>query len=282
MKGSLADGDAGGDATGEGCSPSSSACPTPPLASSCPTASIGSGRHFAAGPASSPRSGRGVSPTSRSAISTSCWCSPATDVSRPRSHNDVLLRLVELAREDDLAARIVIQRLLPGLLSTARRRRPGRDIDGALEELIGATWLAIEGCRTDRRPDTSPPTSSATPATARSPRRGGACRPTRWPSTPGRSTTPPRRRSSPRLRGARRLLADARAAGFDDGDLELVRDLARPDPRPSSPPNARSPPVPSATTATVRPPSSAASPSPRDAAAGSGPNLCHRSASPRR
>src|SRR5688572_30506938 len=37
---------------------------------------------------------------------------PATD--------EVLARLVTVARDDDLAARVVLQRILPGLLATAR------------------------------------------------------------------------------------------------------------------------------------------------------------------
>ena len=63
----------------------------------------------------------------------------------------MLVRLVEIARTDELASRVVLQRVLPGLLAVVRRRRrPGRD--GSFEELIGAAWLAIRSCRTDRRP----------------------------------------------------------------------------------------------------------------------------------
>jgi RNA polymerase sigma factor (sigma-70 family) len=50
-------------------------------------------------------------------------------------------RLVLRAADDELAARVVVQRILPGLLAVVRRR-PGRPED-VLDELIGAAWIAI-------------------------------------------------------------------------------------------------------------------------------------------
>ncbi len=63
----------------------------------------------------------------------------------------VLGRLVGVARTDDLASRIVLQRLLPGLLAIVRRRQ-SPDVDGSFEQLIGATWLVIHAYQPDRRP----------------------------------------------------------------------------------------------------------------------------------
>ena len=65
--------------------------------------------------------------------------------------DDVLGRLVGVARTDDLASRIVLQRLLPGLLAIVRRRQ-SPDVDGSFEQLIGATWLVIHAYQPDRRP----------------------------------------------------------------------------------------------------------------------------------
>ena len=66
-------------------------------------------------------------------------------------HNEVLLGLVALAKHDDLAGRIVLQRIMPGLLAVVRRRaRLQRH--GAFEELIGAAWMAIRCCPVERRP----------------------------------------------------------------------------------------------------------------------------------
>ena len=66
--------------------------------------------------------------------------------------NDVLRRLVDVAHHDELAARVVLQRLMPGLLAIVRRRRDA-DADGSFEELVGAACLAIHAYCTERRPE---------------------------------------------------------------------------------------------------------------------------------
>jgi hypothetical protein len=55
--------------------------------------------------------------------------------------NDVLVALVAVARHDDLAARVVMQRILPGLVGIARRRRSFEH--DAFEELAGSAWVTI-------------------------------------------------------------------------------------------------------------------------------------------
>ncbi len=63
-----------------------------------------------------------------------------------------LRELVVLAADDDLAGRIVIQRLIPGLLAVvSRRRRSGGDAD-VFDELLSAAWLTIRTYNTGRRP----------------------------------------------------------------------------------------------------------------------------------
>ncbi len=62
----------------------------------------------------------------------------------------VLLRLVLLARAEPLAGRIVLQRLLPGLLARVRRRRHWiRGTTDVFEELVSAAWTVI--CEYDPR-----------------------------------------------------------------------------------------------------------------------------------
>lgn len=65
-----------------------------------------------------------------------------------------LFLLVQRASTDELAARIVLQRLLPPLISVARRR--GRitvgGFDEALTEVISHAWMLIRTYPTDRRP----------------------------------------------------------------------------------------------------------------------------------
>ncbi len=71
----------------------------------------------------------------------------------PPSHaaDDRLRRLVLLAAHDDLAARVVVQRIVPGLLAVVRRRRHIAG-DDAFDELLGVAWLAIRTFNPTRRP----------------------------------------------------------------------------------------------------------------------------------
>jgi hypothetical protein len=64
--------------------------------------------------------------------------------------NEAAMReLVHRAAEDELAARIAIQRILPGLLSVVRRRNAGNG--EALDELIGAAWIGVRTFNPARR-----------------------------------------------------------------------------------------------------------------------------------
>ena len=50
-------------------------------------------------------------------------------------------QLVVRAADDELAARIAIQRIMPGLLAVVRRR--GAACDEGLDELVGAAWIGV-------------------------------------------------------------------------------------------------------------------------------------------
>ena len=66
--------------------------------------------------------------------------------------NQLLRRLLTAARTDDVAARVVLQRLLPGVVATARRwgrHRQGGSMD-AFDEMLSATWMVIREFPTDR------------------------------------------------------------------------------------------------------------------------------------
>jgi RNA polymerase sigma factor (sigma-70 family) len=67
--------------------------------------------------------------------------------------NEVLRLLLAAARTDDVAARVVLQRLLPGVVGTARRwgaHRQGGSMD-AFDEMLSATWMVIREFPTERR-----------------------------------------------------------------------------------------------------------------------------------
>jgi hypothetical protein len=139
------------------------------------------------------------------------------------ARNDVLLRLVALARRDELAARIVLQRILPGLLAVARRHRRGGE--GPFEELLGAAWLAIRSCRPERGYE------QVAAHLVRDAAYRAFTAPTRRLSATEISVDPHTLDETPAVRHIgpceelATLLEEARACGLDDRDLELVRDL---------------------------------------------------------
>ena len=63
----------------------------------------------------------------------------------------VLLRLVELAGACELAGRVVLQRLLPGLISQSRRWMGAAPSGDPSDIAIGAAWIAIRGFDTANR-----------------------------------------------------------------------------------------------------------------------------------
>jgi DNA-directed RNA polymerase specialized sigma24 family protein len=137
--------------------------------------------------------------------------------------NAVLGRLVDIARGDELASRVVLQRLLPGLLAVVRRR----GADGAFEELIGAAWLAVRTYPTDRRPEriAANLVHDATYAAFTAPRRRRSA--SEVAIDPRRFDDSPADDAVGAFEELARLLAEARADGLPDEDVELVRHLVR-------------------------------------------------------
>ncbi|MFZ4810992.1 MAG: hypothetical protein ACOYL9_06585 [Ilumatobacteraceae bacterium] len=75
---------------------------------------------------------------------------------RPGAHDDdaVLGELVAIAHDDELASRIVLQRILPGVASIARRRaRCASHRADLTDDLVAAAWTVIRTYPIDRRPD---------------------------------------------------------------------------------------------------------------------------------
>jgi DNA-directed RNA polymerase specialized sigma24 family protein len=133
-----------------------------------------------------------------------------------------LRRLVELARDDDLAARVVIQRLLPGLLAVVRRRRGMAD--DVFEELVGAAWIAIRTFNPSRSPAgiAAALISDADYAAFRAQQRRMSS--TERPVDPQLDERADVREQSSCDELAE-LLAVAADAGMEEADLELVRQL---------------------------------------------------------
>jgi hypothetical protein len=138
----------------------------------------------------------------------------------------VLRRLVIRASDDELAARIVLQRVLPGLLALVRRR-PARSGDDMLEHLVAAAWIAIRTFMPNRRP------ACLAAALIGQADHACFCRPGRRKSSTEVTFDPVRVNGMPderRLSACEELagvLADARVAGLSATDLEFVRRLLR-------------------------------------------------------
>jgi hypothetical protein len=142
---------------------------------------------------------------------------------RTAEANAVLGRLVAAARSDELASRVVVQRLLPGLLAVARRRTSS----GGFEELIGAAWLAIRAYHPDRRPERIAANlvhDAAYCAFIAPERRRMA---SEVPFDPHRFDEIPADDLPPACMELASLLAEARRAGLPAADVELVRHLVR-------------------------------------------------------
>jgi DNA-directed RNA polymerase specialized sigma24 family protein len=143
------------------------------------------------------------------------------------ARNEAAMRaLVLRAADDELAARIAIQRILPGLLAVVRRRRAA-DAEG-LDELIGAAWIGVRTFNPARR---SRCVAAALIADAdyRAFRAGwrrrcSGERPTGL--TPDLAYDEPVETTAQVLAD---LLARAELAGVPDDDIELIRRAAEDD-----------------------------------------------------
>jgi hypothetical protein len=74
-----------------------------------------------------------------------------THASRGATGERLLRALVSLAPEDQLAGRVVVQRLLPGVLVAASRYRRLCDHHDPISEAMGALWISIASFDGERR-----------------------------------------------------------------------------------------------------------------------------------
>lgn len=76
------------------------------------------------------------------------------DTTNANHFDEYLARLVECAKADDLATRMVFQRIMPGLISMAMRRAPLTvgGLSSAFDLIASAAWIVIRRFPIDRRP----------------------------------------------------------------------------------------------------------------------------------
>ena len=140
----------------------------------------------------------------------------------------VLIRLVDLARHHELAGRIVVQRLLPGLVAGSVRYRHFEGRSDTSEIVVAAAWMAVRRYDTATRPRHVAATliSDAIFQAFRKPLRRRSA--TEVPRSPDHFVRDAGEIGRPH---AFLELADvvrtARLAGVDDAHLELIRHLVR-------------------------------------------------------
>ena len=149
----------------------------------------------------------------------------ATQRSDGDAGNSLLLLLVELARHDALAGRIVVQRLLPGLISAAAKYRFLSEAGDPVEEAVGAAWITIRNydiAKRTRHVAAGLISDAIYLAFRRDARRQVPAETPTEPRLLGeRVACPP----SPALVELADVVRMARLAGVDTHDLDLIRAL---------------------------------------------------------
>lgn len=76
------------------------------------------------------------------------------DSSNAPHFDEYLSQLLSHAQDDDLATRMVLQRILPGLITAASRRAPRvqNGLPAAFDQALSAAWIVIRRFPVDRRP----------------------------------------------------------------------------------------------------------------------------------
>ena len=146
----------------------------------------------------------------------------------PRWGDEILLELVALARHQQLAGRIVLQRILPGLLSRSSRYSEFQVGHRTAEIVVASAWMAIHDYDHERRPRqvAAALISDAVFSAFRQPhRRRSATEQLRpiesWTRRPAAepSATP--------IEELATVVAEARLNGVASEHLDLLRDLVR-------------------------------------------------------
>lgn len=143
------------------------------------------------------------------------------------SGDPVLCRLIELSATDQLAGRVVLQRILPGLISRSNRWTGRASVGDPTDIAIGAAWIAI------RRYDTTTRHRHVAPALIADAmwigfRRGSRKRVSTELPVPGSTMcthAAPPRPIEPLAALAETIRAAARA-GVPKRDLDLIRAIA--------------------------------------------------------
>lgn len=150
----------------------------------------------------------------------------ATQRSSSLRGDRLLVALIGLAKQDQLAGRIVVQRLLPGLILAAVKYRFQSDDDPA-ELAVGALWIAIrqyDATGRNRHPASSLLSDAIFAAFRQSSRRRGADEQSTAPASFDYRIETNHIHAFEELAS---VVADARRAGVPTYDLDLLRHLVK-------------------------------------------------------
>ena len=146
-------------------------------------------------------------------------------VAHSAANDEVLRRIVVVAAVEPLAARIVLQRLLPGLLAIVRREQQRDRAVDAFDQLAAEAWLAIVSYRADLRP------TDVAAKLLNDARHRAFTTPRRKQERSREDVVPPASLDLPRLpqpgssfEELTIVLREARQCGLGDDDLAVVRD----------------------------------------------------------
>jgi hypothetical protein len=145
-----------------------------------------------------------------------------------RRDDEVLLALIELSRRDELAGRVVLQHLLPALISRSMHYRSFHDRIDPIELVVPAAWMALRTYDVERRRHhvASSLLSDAVFQAFRRPlRRRSSSEEVRSPGT--FASTPAEDGPTTPLDEFVTVLREATQAGVPSDDIDLLRQLVR-------------------------------------------------------
>lgn len=154
----------------------------------------------------------------------------ATQRCAPGVDDEILVRLIDLARTDELASRVVIQRILPGLISRSSRYRSFGDPIDPIEVVVPTAWLAMRAYDTVGRPRSVAASliSDAVFCAFRQPLRRRASTEVRMSPHRFAATIDESVGVEPIVELAA-VFREATAAGVPSADIDLLRHIARSD-----------------------------------------------------
>jgi hypothetical protein len=151
----------------------------------------------------------------------------ATHAQRGDTGEQLLRALVTLAADDQLAGRLLVQRLLPGVLATSRRYRGLCEHADPIGEAIGALWIAIATFDVERRRGPAAASIISDTMFAAFRRRIRLRSAGEAPVQPRALDDHPATTDPCALVEVADIVGDARRAGVPTDDIDLIRHLVR-------------------------------------------------------